>query len=81
MEITEKDKATEFTEKGFMRFARASKLLRCAQSLIYCLREAPKFMLLRALRGFVFLRDLRVILTLLLACRQSRLAVSAGHPA
>jgi hypothetical protein len=55
-----------------MRFARARKLLCRTQSLIYCLREAPKFLLLRALRDFIFLRDLRVILTYLLAANRAR---------
>jgi hypothetical protein len=46
----------------------------------HCLREAPKFLLLRALRDFIFLRVLRVILTFLLTCRQSSPAVTAGQP-
>ena len=36
-----------------MRFARARKLLCRTQSSIYYLREALKFSLLRALRGFI----------------------------
>jgi hypothetical protein len=64
-----------------MRLAQARKLLRSTQPLIPCLREAPKFVLLRALRGFSFLRELRVILAFWLTCRQSSPAVTAGQPA
>jgi hypothetical protein len=64
-----------------MRFAQARKPLPCAPPLIPCLREAPTFLLLRGLRGLIFLRGLRVSLAFLLTCRQSSLAVTAGQPA
>jgi hypothetical protein len=77
-ELTEKDKATECTEKReFWRFAQARYKTWCAVQQFSCLREAHKIVL-RALRGFIFLRELRVVLPCSLACGQSAPTRSAA---
>jgi hypothetical protein len=59
-----------------MRLAQERRLPCCASCLIFCLRDAPKFSLLCGLRGVIFLRVLRVILSFLLNCHQSSPAVT-----